>query len=344
MIDPLVPPQVDLRDFPYMPIDIVRLFGSEFHARSDDGAWRAGITLWLKSYHQVPAASVPDDDVALARLAEFGRDVKSWLAVKDGALRGWVRCSDGRLYHPVVAEKALEAWLDKLGQRKSSAAGNAKRYHQIFDPAPFDAAIEQACGMLSGLNPSSRHLAKRPPVASQTRPEPSPDRTPDGTPDGTPDDLPSGSQGNLREGKGIESSSLRSDDCGASANKPKPEPKPSPKSQLVGTIGPELAAEVIEHRQRMRKPLTTEAAKRLAKQFADTGTPQEAARMMIDRAWQGFNSDWFENAKSRDGPKSAVLPFPSNRQQDFANGTDRSASSAAKQLFENIKSGRDVFK
>ncbi|HGM8473132.1 TPA: DUF1376 domain-containing protein [Pseudomonas aeruginosa] len=83
-----------------MPLDIARLFGSEFHARASDGEWRAGLTLWLKSYHQVPAGSLPDDDVALARLAEYGRDLKSWRAVKDGALHGWVKCSDGRLYHP----------------------------------------------------------------------------------------------------------------------------------------------------------------------------------------------------------------------------------------------------
>jgi hypothetical protein len=187
--NPLVPAEVDLRDFPYMPIDIGRLFGSEFHARSDDGCWRAGVTLWLKSYHQVPAASIPDDDISLARLAEFGRDMKSWLEVKAGALQGWVKCSDGRLYHPVVAEKALEGWLEKLGQRKASAAGNAKRYNQKFDPVPFDDAISHALDMLAELNPSSRFLLKRAPKASRS------------VPDGSPDDLPSGSQEKGSKGK-----------------------------------------------------------------------------------------------------------------------------------------------
>jgi hypothetical protein len=86
---PLVPGNVDLRDFPYMPMDIARLFGSEFHAGANDAEWRAGVTLWLKSFHQVPAASLPADDVALARLAEFGRDMKAWGKVKGVALRGW---------------------------------------------------------------------------------------------------------------------------------------------------------------------------------------------------------------------------------------------------------------
>ena len=38
-------------------IRINRLFGSSFHARASDAEWRAGVTLWLKSFHQVPAGS-----------------------------------------------------------------------------------------------------------------------------------------------------------------------------------------------------------------------------------------------------------------------------------------------
>ncbi len=161
---PLVPADVDLRDFPFMPVDIMRLFNREFHARSTDAEWRAGVTLWLKSYHQVPASSLPDDDVALARLAELGRDLKAWRKIKIGALRGWSLCSDGRLYHRTVAEKGLEGWIERLAQRKSSAAGNAKRYDYPFDPLPFDQAIDGSRRLLAALNPQSRVLANgRPP-------------------------------------------------------------------------------------------------------------------------------------------------------------------------------------
>ena len=110
MTAPLTPADCDLRAMTFMPIDIIRLFGSEFHALSTDAEWRAGLTLWLKSWHQVPAASLPNDDIQLARHAELGRDLKTWKKVKAGALRGWVECEDGRLYHPVVADKALDAW------------------------------------------------------------------------------------------------------------------------------------------------------------------------------------------------------------------------------------------
>ena len=127
-IEPLVPADVDLRDFGFMPLDIVRLFGSRFHAIANDAEWRAGVTLWAKSFHQVPAASIPDDDVELCRLAELGRDMKAWRKVREVALHGWVKCSDGRLYHPIVAEKANEAWARKEAQRERARRGNAARW------------------------------------------------------------------------------------------------------------------------------------------------------------------------------------------------------------------------
>lgn len=190
---PLVPAEADLRDFPYMPVDIGRLFGSSFHARASDAAWRAGVTLWLKSFHQVPAASLPDDDVELARLAEMGRDVKGWRKVRAEALHGWQTGDDGRLYHLVVAEKALEAWIEKLGQRKSSGTANAKRWGGEFDAAAIDGQISNAVGMLTALNPHSRALRRRMPKPAA------------GTPGGTPDGIPSASQERgIEKGKGRE--------------------------------------------------------------------------------------------------------------------------------------------
>jgi hypothetical protein len=111
---PLVPAEVDLRDFHYMPLDVVRLRDSDLAARSTGEEFRAAVMLWCAAWHQRPAASLPDDDVILANLAGYGRAVDAWLGVKDGALRNWKKCSDGRLYHPTVAEKANEAWGQKL--------------------------------------------------------------------------------------------------------------------------------------------------------------------------------------------------------------------------------------
>jgi hypothetical protein len=45
----------------------------------------------------------------------------------EAALRGFVKCSDGRLYHPVIPEKALKAHGQKRGQLKRTAAATAAR-------------------------------------------------------------------------------------------------------------------------------------------------------------------------------------------------------------------------
>lgn len=127
MTAPPVPPEVDLRDFPFTPIFRARLFGSCFHARVSDAGWRAGVTLWLKSWDQVPAGSLPGDDIDLCRLAELGRDLKSWRKIRDEALHGWFPCADGRLYHKVVAQGVWEAWDRKCAQRSRTAAARAAR-------------------------------------------------------------------------------------------------------------------------------------------------------------------------------------------------------------------------
>lgn len=111
-----------------MPLDIVRLFGSRFHAVATDAEWRAGVTLWLKSFHQVPAGSVPNDDIELCRLAELGRDMRTWKKVRANALHGWILCDDNRFYHPVVCEKAVEAWAKRVSYRERGKKGNEKRW------------------------------------------------------------------------------------------------------------------------------------------------------------------------------------------------------------------------
>lgn len=127
--DPFTPANCDLRDFPFMPLDVVRLRDSDIAALSTGDEFRCAVLLWCVSWHQVPAGSLPDDDVVLSQLAGFGRVVKEWKKVRAGALRGWVMCSDGRLYHPVVTVKALDAWNAKLEQRWRTECARIKKHN-----------------------------------------------------------------------------------------------------------------------------------------------------------------------------------------------------------------------
>lgn len=109
--------EVDLRDFQDMPLEVRRLRDSRLSATATGEEFMIDVLLWCASWHQIPAGSIPDDDAELAKLAGFGRVVSEWLRVKEGALRKWIRCSDGRYYHPVVVEKAWASWHARLEHR-----------------------------------------------------------------------------------------------------------------------------------------------------------------------------------------------------------------------------------
>ncbi len=189
MTQPMTPVDCDLQDSKYMPIYVQQLLNSSFNAMLDDTAWRAGVTLWFKSWHQVPAASLPDDDEELCGLAGFGRDLKGWRKVRAKALRGWQLCDDGRLYHAVIAEAALEAWISALLGRISSGNGNAKRWGTTFDPSDIERQIGEAYPLLRSLNANAEAVKK---IDRRNAKDAKQDAT--GKPGGTPDVIPVGSQ------------------------------------------------------------------------------------------------------------------------------------------------------
>jgi len=127
---PLTTPDCDLRDFRFMPLDVVRLSQSDMVATASSSAIVADLLLWCAAWHQVPAASLPNDDRVLSNLAGFGRVVSAWHEVKDEVLSRWTLCSDGRWYHAVVAEKAREAFRAKLAQRHRAFLAAVRKHNE----------------------------------------------------------------------------------------------------------------------------------------------------------------------------------------------------------------------
>ena len=127
MTAPLTPPDCDLTDFASMFFDVRRLLTSEtwIEAAETPRLGHALMCLWMESWHQRPAASLPDNDAVLARLAMC--DMRTWKRLHEKAMQGWILCDDGRWYHPVVAEKALEAWERKVSYRDRTAAARAAK-------------------------------------------------------------------------------------------------------------------------------------------------------------------------------------------------------------------------
>lgn len=81
------------------------------------------------------------------------------------------------------------------------------------------------------------------------------------------------------------SSSLRSDEVPAPA-------KPTPRHHLESVLDPDHAEAVIQHRQRIRKPMTERAAKMLAGDLAKFPDPNAAADRMILKGWSTIDASW----------------------------------------------------
>jgi uncharacterized protein YdaU (DUF1376 family) len=139
----LVSQEIDLQDFKFMPLEVARLRKSKAwllaKKRPELGFYM--MNLWAASWHERPAGSIEDDDEVLADLAMCA--AAKWKAVREVVLRGWVKCDDGRLYHPIVAEKAREAWASKLEQRRRTAAATAAREARRNDKRDVQRDVER---------------------------------------------------------------------------------------------------------------------------------------------------------------------------------------------------------
>jgi uncharacterized phage protein (TIGR02220 family) len=111
LTEPLVPADIDLRGYEFIPLFGDRLFGSETWIGITADAKLAALQLWWRAYaKEVPASSLPNNDALLSNYAGYGTQTNAWRKVKPQAMRGFVLCTDERWYHPFVAELALEAW------------------------------------------------------------------------------------------------------------------------------------------------------------------------------------------------------------------------------------------
>lgn len=161
---PPVPADLDLRDFPFMPLDVLRLRDSDLATLATGDEFKAAVLLWCAAWHQVPAGSVPNDERWLARHSGAGA---AWKRVREEALRGFEEHSDGRLYHNVVVEKALNSWQRKGEQKvrtlKARVASMAKR----LEAATTDEERSHVQAMLTDLR-NQLSLAINQPVARAT--------------------------------------------------------------------------------------------------------------------------------------------------------------------------------
>lgn len=76
----------------------------------------------------------------------------------------------------------------------------------------------------------------------------------------------------------------------------------TPRQALECVLDAEHAGSVIDHRQRIRKPLTLKAAQLLAGEFAKCPDPNAGADAMVLNGWQGFDPKWMDRQQARGSP------------------------------------------
>lgn len=102
--EPLISGSPDLRSYCWMKLDVCRLMSSDFFHLADNEEFGAAVKLWTAAMRQVPAGSLPNNNRIVASLAGYANAARRWNRVREMALYGWLPCSDGRLYHPMLAE------------------------------------------------------------------------------------------------------------------------------------------------------------------------------------------------------------------------------------------------
>lgn len=147
-----------------MPLHVARLRDSDLAAEAHPEACWYAVLLWSAAWHQLPAGSLPAGEAVLARLCGLGRDLKTFRKHRADAMRGWIECDDGRLYHPVVAEQVNTSWSEKLAYRDRKAKrtaiaekaadarwGKAKSTPDADAPRMHDASQDDAPSMSEAM-------------------------------------------------------------------------------------------------------------------------------------------------------------------------------------------------
>jgi hypothetical protein len=95
------------------------------------------LMLWLVSWRQVPAASLPNNHRLIA--ARLGMPEAKFTEWSDVLLSGWELCSDGRFYHRTLTEHVLRMAGKRIKDRERVANFRAKSHKSNDDVASCNA-------------------------------------------------------------------------------------------------------------------------------------------------------------------------------------------------------------
>lgn len=141
LLDP--PYSVDVRARGWrFELDVERVTQSDtwMLATPDMRPWL--LMLWMTAWQQSPCGSLPADDALIA--AHIGMERRMFAANRDILLRRWQRCSDDRLYHPVLTELVLQMLGSRRAERAKKARQRALKASAQQGELAIDQTIDQA--------------------------------------------------------------------------------------------------------------------------------------------------------------------------------------------------------
>ncbi len=199
--EPMVSAEVDCTDLDGFMLNVERLMASELVALSSHEVIGAALLLWCRAWKQRPAASLPNDDKVIAAFARM--PLPRFRKLRDEILRGFVLCSDGRLYHRTLATEAANAYERKVAfQRKRQTDAERLRQwrgkkHETPDETRTSTQDEtrfvaEGQGQGQGQGQSNTGVAYAPPVAGAgaSRSDLMPEDRPPADPPPAPDIVP----------------------------------------------------------------------------------------------------------------------------------------------------------
>lgn len=200
---------------------------------------------------------LPADERALCRM--IGAFPDEWEQVRENVL-SFFENRDGKLYHKRISEEIEKARSQHAEKAERMAKARAKKAERQSIDQLSEQSIDQSIGQCTGQS--------------------------EGTP--TPSPSPSPKNGRTEEPR------IYADEVGDVSRETLPsKPKRTPRDALCDILDKERADAVIEHRNRLRAPLTTRAAELLARQLAlARDGPAAAADLMLERGWKGFKAEW----------------------------------------------------
>lgn len=117
--DPPFPASTKANGFK-VEFDIRRIKQSKTWLLARPEVRNALLRLWVEVWESVPCGSLDDDDELIAARLEV---TDEWMrGHRNQLLRGWYKCSDGRLYHPYINDLVLSM----LGRRTMTAERQAR--------------------------------------------------------------------------------------------------------------------------------------------------------------------------------------------------------------------------